>query len=100
MLGWLRPSRSGSYSYEELAGSFILQWSGAPDRDYLLDYRAGNGRKALTGTMAVRGSMKDFGTIDRRYWQTWIVPNSPFRLRVREVGGPGYSPWLELEARP
>ncbi|OGR17102.1 MAG: hypothetical protein A2X81_12770 [Desulfobacterales bacterium GWB2_56_26] len=100
MLGWLRPSRSGSYSYEELAGSFILQWSGAPDRDYLLDYRAGNGRKALTGTMAVRGAMKDFGTIDRRYWQTWIVPNSPFRLRVREADGPGRSPWLELEARP
>ncbi len=99
-LGWVRPSRSGVYSFEELTGRFVLQWSGAPDREYLLDYQAGNGRKALNGTLAVRGPKKDFGTIDRRYWQTWIVPNSPFRLRVREADGPGRTPWLELEARP
>lgn len=100
MLGWLRPSRSGAYSYEELAGSFILEWSGTAEREYLLDYRAGKGRKALSGTMKVRGPTKDFGAIDRRYWQTWIVPNSPFRLRVREAEGTGRTPWLEVEARP
>jgi len=99
-LSWLRPARSGTYSYGDLAGNFLLQWSGQPDRDYLLDYRAGQGRKTLVGSLAVRGTRKDFGAIDRRYWQTWIVPNSPFRLRVREVQGSGRSPWLELEARP
>ncbi len=99
-LGWLRPIRSGAYSYDEMAGNFLLQWSGAPDRDYLVDYRAGRGRRELAGTLAVRGTVKDFGAIDRRYWQTWIVPNSPFRLRVREADGPGRSPWLLLEARP
>lgn len=100
VLSWLRPARSGTYSYGDLTGNFLLQWSGQPDRDYLLDYRAGQGRKTLVGSLAVRGTKKDFGAIDRRYWQTWIVPNSPFRLRVREVQGPGRSPWLELEARP
>jgi hypothetical protein len=99
-LGWLRPIRSGAYSYEELAGNFILQWSGAADREYLVDYRAGHGRRELAGTLAVRGTVKDFGWIDRRYWQTWIVPNSPFRLRVREANGPGRTSWLLLEARP
>jgi choline-sulfatase len=99
-LQWLHPTRSGPYSYADLKGEFRLQWSGAADREYIIDYRAGHGRKALAGTLAVRGSSKDFGTIDNRYWLTWIVPNSPFRLRVRQADGPDSSPWLELEARP
>jgi choline-sulfatase len=99
-LGWLRPERSGTYSYEDFAGKFHLQWTGENHREYLLEYRAGRGRKELSGTITVRGTSKDFGSIDRRYWQTWIVPNSPFHLRVREVDGQQHSPWLLLEARP
>ena len=99
-LSWLRPERSGTYSYEDFAGKFHLQWTGEDHRQYLLEYRAGQGRKELSGTMTVRGTSKDFGSIDRRYWQTWIVPNSPFRIRVREVDGQEHSPWLLLEARP
>jgi choline-sulfatase len=100
VLQWLHPTRSGPYSYADAKGQFRLQWTGAADREYIIDYRAGHGRKALTGTLAVRGPSKDFGTIDSRYWLTWIVPNSPYRLRIREADGPGSSPWLELEARP
>jgi choline-sulfatase len=99
-LQWLHPTRSGPYSYADAKGQFRLQWTGAADREYIIDYRAGHGRKALSGTLAVRGPSKDFGTIDSRYWLTWIVPNSPYRLRIREADGPGSSPWLELEARP
>lgn len=99
-LGWLQPERSGTYSYEDFAGKFHLQWTGENNREYLLEYRAGHGRKELSGTIVVQGTQKDFGSIDRRYWQTWIVPNSPFRLRVREVDGQERSPWLLLEARP
>ena len=99
-LSWLRPDRSGSYSYEDLAGKFQLQWTGENNRQYLIEYRAGHGRKELSGTIGVRGTKKDFGNIDRRYWQTWIVPNSPFHLRVREADGQDRSPWLLLEAQP
>jgi choline-sulfatase len=100
VLQWLHPTRSGPYSYADVKGQFRLQWTGAADREYIIDYRAGHGSKALTGTLAVRGPSKDFGTIDSRYWLTWIVPNSPYRLRIREADGPGSSPWLEVEARP
>ena len=100
VLQWLHPTRSGPYSYADVKGQFRLQWSGAADREYIIDYRAGHGRKALAGTLTVRGPSKDFGAIDSRYWLTWIVPNSPYRLRIREAEGPGSSPWLELEARP
>ena len=99
-LSWLRPERSGRYSYEDFAGKFQLQWTGENNRQYLIEYRAGHGRKELSGTIGVRGTKKDFGNVDRRYWQTWIVPNSPFHLRVREADGQDRSPWLRLEAQP
>lgn len=99
-LRWLHPSTSGAYGYSELQGKFRLEWSGSADTEYLLDYRAGHGRKVLAGTLAVHGPRKDFGTIDNRYWQTWIVPNSPYLLRVREAKGSARSPWLQLEAKP
>jgi hypothetical protein len=96
----VRPKRSGTFGFDDLGGRFHLEWSGGGDQDYLIEYRAGTGAKEIAGTLEVRGNRKDFGTIDRRYWQTWIVPQSPYRLRIREAGGKAWSPWLKVEAIP
>ena len=97
---WLHPGESGTYSYDDLGGRFHLEWQGDAERNYLLEYQAGKNGRQISGLLNVAGSRKDFGGIDRRYWQTWIVPYSPYRLRVRDARGGSWSPWLELEAVP
>lgn len=99
-LQWLYPEKSGTISYDELDGRFHLEWQGRAEENYLLEYQAGTGGRKITGFLNVVGNRKDFGGIDRGYWQTWIVPQGPYRLRVREAGGGRWSPWLELEAVP
>lgn len=96
---WIHPSGSKKVSYESLDGKFFLEWSGESSRSYLLEYQAGHGTKVIQGTLDVEGNRKDFGKISQRYWNTWIVPNSPFKLRVKEAGG-SFGPWLQLEALP
>lgn len=96
---WIYPSASTQLSYNAAKGNFILKWSGTPDTPYLLEYRAGHGVNTIQGTLEVSGNSKDFGRISRRYWNTWIVANSPFDLRVKEVGG-AWSSWLQVEVIP
>lgn len=54
-------------------------------KKYILEYVAGSGAETLQGTIEVEGNRKDFGQISRRYWQTWIVPKSPIRVRIRQA---------------
>lgn len=98
---WTFPAVGGAYGYDDLAGGFRLEWTGRDDLDYVVEYVAGTGAGALRGELQVRGTGKDFGTIDRSYWNTWIVRYRMFRVRVRAAGpGTKWSPWLDLEARP
>lgn len=97
---WLFPPASGAYSYEELAGRFYLEWQGTGDAEYVVQYRAGSGDNVLDGELEVRGARKDFGNLSKRFWQTWVVPASPVRVRVRRIDRGGWSKWLELEAMP
>ncbi len=97
---WLRPAASGIVNYDSLGDSFRLEWRGDAAATYLLEYQAGSGPKAVSGTMKITGTSKDFGHIDRAYWLKWLVPLSPFRIRVGYPDGSGWSPWLELDARP
>lgn len=98
---WVMPDESGAFSYDDLAGRFRLAWSGAENADYVLQYRVGTGLLSFDGTLEVHGTEKDFGTIDRSYWETWVVPYSPYRVRVGYAGDdPQWSPWLDLIAQP
>ena len=97
---WLYPKKSGTYSYNDLNDGFKLQWAGTDTERYLLEYVAGRGENQLHGRLEVQGTLKDFGAISRRYWQTWVVANSPFRLRVKQLQGSSWSDWLELVAVP
>ena len=98
---WTFPAAGGAYGYDDLAGGFRLEWTGRDNLDYVVEYVAGTGAGALRGELQVRGTRKDFGIIDRSYWNTWIVRYRMFRVRVRAAGpGTEWSPWLDLEARP
>ncbi len=95
---WIRPLKDGLYSYTNLAGKFQLEWTGSHNKQYIIQYRAGVGKTAITGEITSDGPIKDFGTIEQKFWETWIIPNSPFRLRVRNVEKGNWSKWLKLEA--
>lgn len=96
---WLHPETSGTISYKDLGGHFYLEWSGPAESTYLLEYTAGYGPRAIEGSLEVNGNKKSFGTINKLYWKTWIVPSSPYVLRVKERGGP-WSKKITLEAQP
>lgn len=83
-----------------MQGKFRLEWTGSESEEYILEYAAGNGPAKLQGTLEVEGNRKDFGQISRRYWETWIVPKSPIRIRIKQAEKNSWSKWLELEATP
>ena len=96
---WLRPAASGRYAFDHIGGRFSLEWQGPAEADYVIAYSYRDGTAWLGGEIAVSGTVYDFGAIDRRYWDTWLVPNGPYRVRVGYAGPePRWSEWLELEA--
>jgi len=96
---WRRPPGSGVYSFADVGGRFSLEWEGPADQRYVVEYRYLDGAGWLDGTLPVDGTQLDFGAIDRRYWDTWIVPNGPYRLRVGYAGSKAnWSEWIELNA--
>jgi len=98
---WRRPAGSTTLSYDDLGGRFRLEWAGDPDAAYRLQYKAGEGLLSVSGEMEVIGTAKDFGTIDRGYWNTWLVPYGTFRLRVGVAGRDDlWTDWLTLRAVP
>lgn len=97
-LCWIFPRKGGRYSYNQLRGKFRLEWNGVMGQDYRIQYVAGRGMRKLSGELEAQGPVKDFGVIGRRYWNTWIVPYSPFKIRVAAVGTENWSDWLVLEA--
>jgi len=98
---WIFPATSGSMRYDDVSGRFRLEWSGDASRVYRVQYEAGRGTLSLRGEFDVQGTIRDFGTLDRRYWNTWVVPYELFRLRVGVAGRDDrWSEWLDLRPRP
>lgn len=96
---WRRPTASATVTYDDLGGRFRLEWEGETDAAYRLQYQAGEGLLSVAGEMEVIGTAKDFGTIDRGYWNTWLVPYGTFRLRVGVAGRDDlWTDWITLKA--
>lgn len=95
---WIFPERDGVLRYDDLAGRFRLEWTGPPDGQYVIQYEAGEGERLLAGQLHATGTVKDFGVISRRYWNTWLVPLRTFRVRVGPAGTTAWSAWRILEA--
>jgi hypothetical protein len=97
---WVFPPSSGAMARDDFGGRFRLEWTGDPEAAYVIEYHAGTDAMALSGEMQVTGTVKDFGTIDRAYWNRFVVPYNPYRVRVAPVGRADlWSDWLELQAK-
>jgi len=95
---WVYPANRPTMGYEDFGGRFRLEWTGAADQAYVVQYEAGEGWKAFSGEMEVVGTVKDFGTVDRAYWDRWVVPYGRVRVRVAPVGRTDlWSDWLEIK---
>lgn len=98
---WVTPRTNRVLRYADVARGVRLEWTGAQSSSYLVEYHAGDGAKAMEGTLEVKGTVKDFGIVGEVYWRTWVAPYSRVRLRVMPVGREDLaSSWLELEFRP
>ena len=72
----------------------------AAAHEYVIEYAAGRAENQIIGFLDIHGTQKDFVDISIRYWNTWVVPNCPCRLRVSTQGSDQWSQWLELQAVP
>jgi len=98
---WLHPRQSGAVRYDDIAESAYLSWSGDKTKRHVLEYEAGTGFLSLKGELEVEGARYDFGAVDQRYWNTWVVPYERVRFRVRNISTPGaWSEWIELQLTP
>lgn len=95
---WIWPATDGPLTYDMVAGRFRLEWSGPPAARYRIEYEAGSGPSAFVGHLDIDGTSKDFGTVGRDYWNTFVVPYGHVRLRVGSNGL--WSPWRNVEVRP
>ena len=94
---WLFPDRSGVLKFADVSDGLRLRWSGDPNLSYVLEYEAGAGASALSGEMQVTGTEKDFGKIDRKFWDTYIVSYGQFRMRVGIKGSNELkSAWIDV----
>lgn len=95
---WLFPARDSVIRHADVREGVKLRWSGAAGLPYVIQYRAGEGALTLAGEMDVTGTMKDFGIIDRKFWDTFVVPYGVFRLRVGVKGAKdSWSDWVEVQ---
>ena len=95
---WVLPERDGVVRYDDLSGRFRLEWTGPAEGSYVIQYEIGEGDDMLAGELHAEGTVKDFGVISRRYWNTWLVPLGTYRIRVGTAGTrPAWSPWRKLE---
>lgn len=81
---WVFPTGSRAVSWDDLQGRAYLEWTGAPEKSYELEYDAGSGDLRVSGRISVAGPLKDFGTFSRKYWRTWLLPYGQVTVRVRE----------------
>ena len=97
---WIFPASSGALAYDDLPNPLALEWRGAANSDYVLQYQAGEGVLSVKGEISVSGNRRDLGNITRHYWEEYVTPYKQFRLRIRHAGStPKWGPWLTIQVR-
>ncbi len=96
---WIFPEKNTAYAYEDLARPFVLEWSGNKDAQYILHYQAGARDNFFEGELKVFGTRKYIGRISKKHWEKYLLPHSPFRVRVKMANSDTWSQWIELEAK-
>jgi arylsulfatase A-like enzyme len=96
---WISPEKSGAIGFDSLGGGKVrLEWTGLSDATYRIEYEAGQGASRFAGHLDVKGTVKDFGKLDRSYWETFVVPYG--RIRFRVGAGRSWSDWIEIGIVP
>lgn len=98
-VAWLRPAGSRIVGHADVAQGFALEWSGAPDRTYQVEYRAGEGAMTLSGRLQAEGARMAFGPVERSYWERFVLPYGVVRLRVGS-GDADWSDWITMRLVP
>lgn len=96
---WIWPQMSGDIHYSEIQHRNRIEWAGAADERYVLEYAAGTGAMRLAGEIEVLGNAYTFGLVDREYWDTFVVPYDKVRFRVRSLDTGAASEWLTVRLR-
>jgi hypothetical protein len=81
------------------AGRIVLQWDGALDDAYLLEYDLGIGKFHTSGSFLVQGTQKEFGPLKPEVWGL-LARYNPFRFRLRSAGcreASCWSPWVTFQ---
>ena len=90
---WPKPNQV--LSFDTLAGRFYIEWTGDPKASYVLAYEIGEQPFSLSGEMRVTGTRRDFGELDKHYWETWVLPYETARVRIRREGREAWGPWSQ-----
>lgn len=90
------PRTEGPLGYDDLQGRFAIEWQGDSAARYVLAYEIGTPPFSLAGEMRIQGTRKDFGEIDRHYWDTWVVPYGAVRVKLRAEGAQGWGEWQTI----
>jgi choline-sulfatase len=94
---WIFPASSGALTYDDLPSPLALEWRGAANADYVMQYQAGEGILSVKGEINVSGARRDLGNISQHYWEEYVTPYKQFRLRIRRAGSDQqWGPWLTI----
>ncbi len=95
----LRPHDGWMLTFNREAGRIVLQWEGAMDDAYLLEYDLGVGKFHTSGSFLVQGTQKEFGPLKPEVWDL-LARYNPFRFRLRSAGcreAGCWSPWVTFQ---
>jgi len=95
----LRPQDGWMLTFNREAGRIVLQWEGASDDAFLLEYDLGIGKFHTSGSFLVQGTQKEFGPLKPEVWDL-LARYNPFRFRLRSAGcreAGCWSPWVTFQ---
>lgn len=95
----LRPHDGWMLTFNREAGRIVLQWEGASDNAFLLEYDLGIGKFHTSGSFLVQGTQKEFGPLKPEVWDL-LARYNPFRFRLRSAGcreASCWSPWVTFQ---
>jgi arylsulfatase A-like enzyme len=95
----LRPQDGRRLTFAQEGGRVVLEWEGASDEAYLLEYDLGSGKFHTNGSFLVQGTQKEFGPLKPEVWEL-LTRYNPFRFRLRSAHckeANCWTPWVAFQ---
>lgn len=81
------PGQGDTLAHPDHDGSITVRWSGPQEAAYRIEYKVGEGKYFLKGSLIVEGNSQTYGPFTRMFWRAFPQYN-PWRFRVVPVGKP------------